>query len=43
MAVVVSEEDAAAVTAKLTEAGETVYRIGHIARRGADEAPCVVG
>jgi phosphoribosylformylglycinamidine cyclo-ligase len=43
MAVIVSETEADAVAARLTEAGETVYRIGRIDRRGPGEAQCVVG
>ncbi|MCL1825852.1 MAG: phosphoribosylformylglycinamidine cyclo-ligase [Betaproteobacteria bacterium] len=43
MAVVVSEADADAVAAKLTGAGEAVYRIGRIDRRGESEAQCIVG
>jgi phosphoribosylformylglycinamidine cyclo-ligase len=43
MVVVVSDADAGAVEAKFAEAGETVYRIGHIDRRGQGEAQCVVG
>jgi phosphoribosylformylglycinamidine cyclo-ligase len=39
MAVVVAPEDADAVAAALTEAGETVHRIGHI---GAGEKGCTV-
>jgi phosphoribosylformylglycinamidine cyclo-ligase len=39
MAVVVAPEDADAVAAALTEAGETVHRIGHIA---AGEKGCTV-
>jgi phosphoribosylformylglycinamidine cyclo-ligase len=42
MVVIVSETDAAAVAARLTAAGETVWRIGHIDQRGADEAQCIV-
>jgi phosphoribosylformylglycinamidine cyclo-ligase len=39
MAVVVDEADVAAVTAELAAAGETVFRIGHIA---AGEKGCTV-
>ena len=42
MVVIVSETDAAAVAARLEAAGETVWRIGHVDKRGADEAQCVV-
>ncbi|MDR2015437.1 MAG: phosphoribosylformylglycinamidine cyclo-ligase [Azoarcus sp.] len=42
MAVVVSGADAGAVEAKLAGAGETVYRIGRIDRRGSGEAQCVM-
>ncbi|MDR1063065.1 MAG: phosphoribosylformylglycinamidine cyclo-ligase [Azoarcus sp.] len=38
MAAVVAAEDADAVTERLAAAGETVYRIGRIDRRGAGEA-----
>ncbi len=43
MAVVVSEADADAVASKLAGAGEVVYRVGRIDRRGAGEAQCIVG
>ena len=43
MVVVVSEADADAVAARLAGAGETVYRIGRIDRRGEGEARCIVG
>jgi len=42
MVVVVAEQDADAVAARLTQEGETVYRIGRIGRRGADEAATIV-
>ncbi|MCL2589908.1 MAG: phosphoribosylformylglycinamidine cyclo-ligase [Betaproteobacteria bacterium] len=42
MVVVVSEADVDAVEAKLAEAGEIVYRIGRIDRRGVGEGQCVV-
>ena len=42
MVVIVSETDAAAVVTRLEAAGETVWRIGHVDKRGADEAQCVV-
>jgi phosphoribosylformylglycinamidine cyclo-ligase len=42
MAVIVSEEYAAAALDLLTEAGETVYHIGHIRAQKAGEAPTVV-
>jgi phosphoribosylformylglycinamidine cyclo-ligase len=43
MVVIVSEPDAAAVAARLRSAGETVWRIGRVDQRGADEAQCIVG
>ncbi|MDR0717661.1 MAG: phosphoribosylformylglycinamidine cyclo-ligase [Azoarcus sp.] len=42
MVVVASAADADAVTARLAAAGETVYRIGRIDRRGENEAPAIV-
>jgi len=43
MAVVVAEADADKVTAQLSAAGETVYRIGRIDKRGEGEAQTIVG
>jgi phosphoribosylformylglycinamidine cyclo-ligase len=42
MAVVVAEQDAQAAADALTRAGETVYRIGRIARRTAGQAKTVI-
>ncbi|MBI1905071.1 MAG: phosphoribosylformylglycinamidine cyclo-ligase [Rhodocyclales bacterium] len=42
MVVVVAEDDADAVVTKLEQSGETVFRIGRIAARGADEAQTTV-
>ncbi|MDX9698833.1 MAG: phosphoribosylformylglycinamidine cyclo-ligase [Rhodocyclaceae bacterium] len=42
MAVIVAAEEADAATALLSEAGETVYRIGTIDTRAAGEAPTIV-
>ncbi|MFH1605290.1 MAG: phosphoribosylformylglycinamidine cyclo-ligase [Pseudomonadota bacterium] len=42
MALIVAERDAAAAVRMLTEAGESVYRIGRIEARAPGEAPTVV-
>ena len=42
MVVIAAAGDADAVTARLVEAGETVWRIGRIDRRGAGEAQTVI-
>jgi phosphoribosylformylglycinamidine cyclo-ligase len=43
MVIVVAAGDADTVAARLSAAGESVYRIGRIDRREADEAPTIVG
>jgi phosphoribosylformylglycinamidine cyclo-ligase len=42
MVVVVAAGDADAVAARLAAAGESVHRIGHVERRGANEAQAIV-
>ncbi|GHU00901.1 phosphoribosylformylglycinamidine cyclo-ligase [Betaproteobacteria bacterium] len=43
MVIVIAADDADTVAAKLSAAGEKVYRIGPIDRRAADEAQTIVG